>query len=375
MNILILSCNMGGGHHAAAYAIAEELERRGVPHQMIDALETFFSPRVSDIVSKAYTGMVKKAPYMFDAIYHVGNAISSERHRSPVYRVTSKMCDQLLAYIREGAFDAVVTTHLFPAQALTELRRRGELSDVTTVAVATDYTCIPFWEETRCDYYTSAHGDLLEEYEKKGMDPARILPFGIPVSGHFLSHRSGEEAKNALGLPAKDPLILIMTGSMGYGHTIQLVETMLPAAEEAGCCVGVICGTNEKIQTFLKEKYKDRKALFVWGYETDIPLFMDACDVLLTKPGGLTSSEAAAHTIPLIHTNPIPGCETKNARFFADRGLSLIKTSPKEQTQAALELCGSASLKDSMREAQRHTINPYAARDLCDFLMQRTEHL
>lgn len=373
MKILILSCNTGGGHHAAAYAIAEECARRQIAHEMVDALEAFTPPRIASIVRKTYTGIVKTAPQVFHAAYQAGSLISSSKYKSPVYAVARHMGSNMLRYIEEGGFDVVITTHLFVAQALTSLKKHEKLHDVLTIAVATDYTCIPFWEETRCDYYIAPHADLLPEYEKRGMALANMLPYGIPVSGSFLAHTEKEKARETLGLPKDGALVLIMTGSMGYGHIGQLVDCLLSNKHKVDSLhIAVICGTNEKVRTELASRFGDCPQLTLFGFEKRISLFMDACDVLLSKPGGLTTTEAAVHTVPLIHTNPIPGCETKNARFYAARGMSVIADDPQTQADEAIRLCTDHAAAEAICTAQHMQINPYAAKDIVDFAAAHT---
>lgn len=371
MKLLILTCNTGGGHNTAARAVAEECKRRAISYELLDALDTFAGERISAVVCKTYTGIVKNAPQVFNAAYHAGDLISSNRHKSPVYAVAKQLRRTMLPYIAQNGFDVVITTHLFVAQALTALKLKGALDHVLTVAVATDYTCIPFWEETSCDYYVAPHKELISEYASRGMPVENILPFGIPVSEAFLTHTEKRAARRALSLPEEGSIILIMTGSMGYGHIAQLADTLLNKPSD--CHIAVICGSNEKVQNDLESRFGSENRLHVYGFEKRIALFMDACDVLLTKPGGLTTTEAAVHTVPLIHTKPIPGCETKNAQFFSSHGMSVVAEDVEAQAASALRLCGDHTAAKALMQAQAAQINPHAAKDLMDFVTQRME--
>ena len=108
-------------------------------------------------------------------------------------------------------------------------------------------------------------------------------------------------------------------------------------------------------------------------FTREVPLYMDACDLLFTKPGGLTSTEAAVKNIPLIHTNPIPGCETMNAKFFAQRGMSIYETSVAGQVDAALELLRSEEKKTGMLRAQKYGIPADACERICDLIIQSAQ--
>ena len=147
MKVLILSCNTGGGHNAAARAILEEMQRRGLDARMEDALR-FGGPKASRIVSEGYVRIAKDAPALFGGLYRAGGLLSSGKRKSPVYYANALCAGALAGYIRQEGFDAAVCPHLFPAEALTRARRDLPGS-FRFYAVATDYTCIPFMEESR----------------------------------------------------------------------------------------------------------------------------------------------------------------------------------------------------------------------------------
>ena len=107
------------------------------------------------------------------------------------------MAKKLGRFLEANAFDVIVTPHLFPAETLTAMKRRGTLKQ-KTVAIATDYTCIPFWEETDCDYYVIPHEDLKEEFAAKGIPEEKLLPLGIPVRQSFYRKRSGQRQRDAV---------------------------------------------------------------------------------------------------------------------------------------------------------------------------------
>ena len=372
MNVLILSCATGGGHRAAAEAIAGELARRGVPHMHLDALEAFGRGALARRANTLYVDIVRRAPVAFQAMYWAGGLISSSRYKSPVYAFSRCMADGMGDCIEQGGFDTVVVTHLFPAQTLTNLRACGRIVGVHTVAVATDYTCTPFWEETCCDRYVIPHPELAKEYAARGVPEAKLVPLGIPVRAGFADHVCREEARRQLGLPQDGPVVLVMAGSMGFGSVEELV------AQLCRTCTGreriaVVCGTNQALFERLQSRFAGDGRVFLYGFERRIPLFMDASDVLLTKPGGLTCTEAAVKGIPLIHTRPIPGCETKNAAFFARHGMSMPPCAPALQAVEACRLCRPGPEAACMVAAQHSTINRRAAEDLCDLLERGEE--
>ena len=220
MKVLILSCNTGQGHNTAGKAILETFTARGVDCTMMDTLR-LAGEDVSRKVSGAYCGLTTHFPRGFGWLYKAGSAISNDRVKSPVYYANTTYARHLLEVIHEGGYDRVVMPHLFPAEALTWLRRRGDL-DVLTYVVGTDYTCIPFWEETEMDHYLIPHKDLVAEFVKKGVPEEKLVPTGIPVSARFRTHASKEEAMQAA---------IRAAGSEGdsVGGILETIVTGLPA--------------------------------------------------------------------------------------------------------------------------------------------------
>ena len=120
--------------------------------------------------------------------------------KSPVYYANARLGNALADYIVQNHFDAVVTTHLYPAETLTWMKQKGRLT-IPCVAIATDYACIPFWEETNCDDYVVPHKDLIPEFASCGIPKEKLLPLGIPVRPAFARPASKEDVRRHLGLP------------------------------------------------------------------------------------------------------------------------------------------------------------------------------
>ena len=231
MKVLILSCNTGQGHNAAGQALYEEFQARGVECAFLDAL-SLSNDAVSNAISGAYVATVQKAPHLFGGLYKVGDKISSDRHKSPIYLMNIAQTGALKEYIALHGITTVVTPHLFPAEMLTHLRRRHAL-EAKCFSVATDYTCIPFWEETEMDGYIVPHEDLLYEYVERGLPVELLLPLGIPASERFSQPMRTQEARDLLGLPQDQPIFLVMTGSMGYGGAARIARDLAAQMESA----------------------------------------------------------------------------------------------------------------------------------------------
>ncbi len=351
----------------AARAVLEQARAAGHEAWLQDMF-VLAGSRASRIVGGGYVGIVKHAPWFFRFLYRAGAALSSPRHKSPVYQANRLMAKRVRAYLRENPCDVIVTTHLFPAETLTCLKRRGELPQ-PVVAVATDYTCIPFWEETECDYYILPHRDLMGEFEKKGLPKEKLLPLGIPVGGRFAEQRDKREARAACSLPPDRPAYLVMSGSMGFGRINVFAAKLLRecTAEEQ---IVILCGRNERMRRSLQRQFRGNPQVHAVDFTDRVADYMDACDVVFTKPGGLTSTEAAVKRIPIVHTAPIPGCETENLRFFEAHGMSVGEEKMDRQIKAGCRLLRDAAERRRMTQAQQTQINAHAASDLVRFLEQ-----
>lgn len=374
MKILILSCSTGEGHNSAARALQEHFSTLGVENEVVDTLSLVNSD-VSKTASDIY--LFSTRTKMFRFLYNAGGMVSNYKRKSPVYLANKLYCGKLLDYINDNGFDAVICVHLFPAEAVTALKRSGELK-IKTLFVMTDYTCIPFMEETELDYYIVPHQHLVEECALKGIPREKLFPYGIPVRTIFYSRYPKEYARSecqtlfredgetAVRLDEKLPWMMIMSGSMGFGNVKILVKQL--SEEQTPKEIIVVCGNNEKLRKSLMKIYSDVPHVTILGYTDKISSLMDACDLLFTKPGGLSSTEAAAKNIPIIHTAPIPGCETRNALFFHYHGMSYSTSDVAEQVRQAVRLCVDEPYRNRMLISQKININYNSRGDILALL-------
>ncbi len=369
MKVLILSSATGGGHNAAGAAIVETLQNTGHEAVMMDIF-LLASTRTANFVGQCYIKMARGFPRLFGFLYRIGGLISSTRRKSPVYYANGLMAKRLQKYLDENDFDAIVMPHLFPAETITYMKRHN-MQVPLSVVVTTDYTCIPFWEETECDYYILPHADLVEEYIKKGIPADKLLPLGIPVNEAFCMKPDKVLAKRKLHLPEDKPVYLIMCGSMGFGK-IHLFAYELVRNLKDGEQVIIICGNNDKLRRTLKTQFTRSSNVHIIGYTSHVADYMAACDVIYTKPGGLTSTEALNMNIPIVHTAPIPGCENRNLEFFSSRGISIAAERIHTQVKQGKLLVENSAIRKGMQSAALSNALPDAAKNICKLLEEKT---
>ncbi|MGI6019009.1 MAG: MGDG synthase family glycosyltransferase [Marvinbryantia sp.] len=364
MKALILSCNTGGGHNSAAKAIAEELISHGEEAYVLDYL-CLAGKGISKLVGDGYVQIVKKTPLLFGLIYKLGILISRITRKSPVYYVNGRMAKYLRSYLKEHPADVLIMPHLYPAETITYMKRKG-MDLPVTIAVMTDYTCIPFWEETDCDHYILPHEALRKSCIKKGIPNEKIQTFGIPVAKNCQLKISKAESRKKLGLEVNQKYFLIVGGSMGAGDFIELIQKLISSTDSEQ--ILAICGNNRKAERKLKKKFKEESRVIVLGFTDQMPLYLRACDVVFTKPGGLTSTEAAVIRVPIIHTAPIPGCETINRRFFMRAGMSSSAITVKGQVSKGIRLMNDLNAQKKMVNRQAKEIHGDAAEQLYKFI-------
>ena len=370
MKILILSCNTGGGHNTAARAIKEVFDSCGDECEIKDAL-SFGGQFASDLVCDAYVEIVKKTPNLFGDFYALGNKLgamnaASEKIRSPIYIVNKLYADDLEEYIRENKFNVVICTHIFPAEAMTHLRKRHNLN-IPFYFVATDYYCCPMAEEITPDVYFVPHKDSIFTYKNKGISGKKLIPTGIPVSQRFVNSVDKATARAAVGILPEDKAFLLMSGSMGFGDVIETAHTILNNADEHFKVVA-ITGNNTDLFNEFKKEFADDSRLILLGFTDQVHVYMSACDILLTKPGGLSSTEAFVCGIPIVHTSPIPGCETENTQFFTEHHLSVRADSAKEAGRLATTLMNDDFLRNQIIQAQKQYKTGNAAKSIVEYI-------
>ena len=361
MDALILACGTGGGHNTAGRAVEQALTAAGHRAAFMDPF-LLKGARTSSTINNAYIGVAQHAPHAFGAVYALGNAYRRLPFRSPVYFANRSMVPLMEKYLDEHHCDVIVTTHLFPAEILTSMKAHGRAVP-PTVFIATDYACIPFTEETDCDRYVIPSPLFLDEFASRGIPRERLAPLGIPVRQDFMARGDASSLKAALNLPFDKKIVLVAGGSIGAGSLEAVVETALGSFD--GHLV-VICGNNARLKGRLTERFGGQCRIM--AQTPRMADYMRCCDIFVSKPGGLSSTEAANVGTALIHVTPIPGCETKNMAFFASHGMSLPVTEPEKELPAALERLTDVSARTEMAACQRKYIPQDAAPAICNLL-------
>lgn len=313
-SIIILSCSTGEGHNSCAHAIREQLELKGVDCRVCDAIG-FIAPWLAALVAWGHGFVYRRLPALFSWGYRY-----CEEHPavfepgSFLYWLLSLGVARLNAALLEGGYDTIICTHVFSGLMVTQLRNKYGCP-MKTALVTTDYTCHPGTQFCEMDRYFIADESLRDAQSAQGVACERIVVSGIPVRRAFFTQRAPEEAKAALGISRGSRHLLMMCGSMGCGplrRTLALLARNLPDDVE----ISIICGRNRRLYRRLTRKYRNDPWIHPVGYTDRISLYMDSAELYLTKPGGISTSEAAIKGLPMVFINAVAGCEEYNRDFF-----------------------------------------------------------
>ncbi len=370
--ILILSCNTGQGHNSAANALKNAFVELNIECDVEDALR-FISDGVSKFISDWHVKIYRNMPKAFDVGYKFTENYTEKLfdEKSLLYKLFTMGTDRLYEFFLSGNYDAVICTHAFSALVFTDVVKKY-MPDIKTAFVATDYSVPPSIEQAELDYYFVPDKTLIDNFSKSTSVGGTIIASGIPVRKAFLTSIDKAAAKKAVGMDNNKNHILMMCGSMGCGPMKGIVSEFIELLPE-DIELTVVCGTNEKLQSQLEETVKKDKredSIHIKGFVDDVSLLMDSADVYITKPGGISITEAAVKGLPLVLIDAVSGCEDYNLRFFVENKMAVTDDSPRELAQKAIELLYDESRCVDMTNRQKERGYGKSVQIIVDCLIQ-----
>ena len=324
MKGLIFSITAGQGHNQTAKVLSDYLNASGVECSYMDVFE-YINPLLSESVSKLYLMSSKNMPQIYGGGYRMCEKRDAGANHMLPKMTNAFLAKRLLKLVRKEKPDVIICTHVFAALLVTYLTGHIDIQ-THTIGIVTDFTIHPYWEDTNLDYYVTASELLTNQGVKKGIPEYKFKPFGIPIDPKFSRRKDKKEARKELGLEDKDT-VLVMSGSMGFGNVLEEIKEL--DRLNLDYQIVTICGNNKKLKSQI-DKLEMKKTIYNYGYVNNVDIFMDAEDCIVTKPGGLTTSEALAKGLPMIMNNPVPGQEDRNVEFLLNAGaaMKVSKTFP-----------------------------------------------
>ena len=302
-----------GGHSKAAESIKEALIYKNPEIHVLKLNGLgYFYPRGEKIIDFLYTKIIKYTPDLWGKAYDRKKVVASvEPYRKIVNRSTFS---KLNKFVNEYKPDCFVATQAFPCGAIADFKEKAGLN-IPLVAIVTDYHPNRFWIHPFVDRYVVACQEAKDVLIKEGVDEEKVKILGIPISVKFLTSYPKEETSKELAFEPNLNSVLLMGGGLGLGP-IKLIAKKLNNLD-CNFQIIIVCGKNKNLyEWFIKNKAKFKKPISIFGYTDNIHKIMDFSDIIITKGGGITISEALAKGLSIIVTNPIPGQEERNVDYL-----------------------------------------------------------
>lgn len=359
--VVILHATAGSGHKRAAQALAAAIHAQRSDATVREADTLVFASRLyRGTYAASYNAMAARAPALWGVLYKSWEAAPVNRGTAPVRLGVDRLnLRRLVRVVETECPDAVVCTHFLPVEALSPIRGRGRLP-VPLHCVITDFTAHPFWAFPHVDRYFVASASVADELASHGVDPGRIEVTGIPVDPTFARSIGRDAARARLGLDARRPVVLVMGGGSGVGPLSELAEGLAALALEPQ--VVVVCGVNQRARAAIGSLPAARAGrVRAVGFTHEVDAWLEACDVVVSKAGGLTCSEALVKRAPLVIFRPTPGQEERNAGYLESGGAAVHADSVGEVVATVGRWLSDPAARERVREAAGLMAAPEAA--------------
>jgi len=373
MRILIATVTAGAGHVQAAAAL-EEAWRGLRPRDALQRLDVLsFTPRLyRKVYVDGYVKIIEHAPELYAHMFKkTDNPLLVKKltrfRRTVAHLTTNKFVRQL----RKCKPDAVLCTHYLPLEILAHLRGKAKQPlNPMTVSIITDFEAHALWMEAGVDLYCVAADETRARLVARGAAADRVVVTGIPVSAKFSASIDAPEIRKRMGLRDDLPVLLVLGGGFGIGPVAQILSEINKLEQTVQLLV--VCGRNEKLRRDLAVQ-ESRQPTHILGFVTNMQDLMGIADLIISKPGGLTSSEALAMGKPIFVLNPIPGQEAANSDFLLEHGAAAKANRVEDLPYRLEKLLGSPKLVE-MARAARELARPDAAIQICEAVIHRLEN-
>lgn len=319
--VLILTVSIGNGHNQAAFNIHQKLHESGYKVKTIDFLQTE-RYGLNKLLSKAYQTLIDYKPELFRHICKVSEFDKFDNVKSLLAKMNQRIIGRL---VQKYQPDTIICTHFSPLAAAAEYKKKY-CSSFKLVGIVTDYIVHPIWEVAPVDQYFVAHPSLVKQFKHSSNPSNTIIPSGIPIGSDFTP-------------PIRSTIInkiLVMTSGQTDHSMLNIIAILQTLPRHID--ITFITGKDTERKKQLEELTKNNTNFKVLGFTNQVAVLMKSSDLLITKPGGLTVTEALATATPLLVFSPIPGIEEDNARFLETNHLGYWARNKNQLNELITEL-------------------------------------
>jgi processive 1,2-diacylglycerol beta-glucosyltransferase len=368
--VLLLSASSGAGHVRAAQALERAFAETGAAREVLHVDTLDYTNKVfRNLYSRAYLDMVNKAPEVMGWLYdQFDKPWKNERRRLAFDKLNTRPFVRML---RDYKPDIAISTHFLPAEIISWLKAKKRIQTPQAIVV-TDFDVHAMWLCHHYEQYFVALDETREHLKQLGIPETKITVSGIPIDPVFAVAKDKIEMRGKHGLEPGSTTILVSAGGFGVGAINHLMTALMGLRHRAQ--VIVICGRNEKLQHQMKLTGAalpkgHHVALKVVGYTTEMDELMAASDILVGKPGGLTTSEALSKGLALVIVNPIPGQEERNADHLLEDGAAIRCNNLPTLAFKVDRLLDDPGTVDAMRRQASRLARPDAAKEIVSKLL------
>ena len=365
--ILLMYISEHSGHHQASIALEKAILSKDSGSRVlnINAFK-YTNPIMEKITHKAYMKIIKKRPEIWSYLYdHPRVVKKTERLRSFVNNAGSRKIESL---IKQFEPDAVGCTQAFPCGIVAEYKKSHGIN-IPLVAILTDYAPHTYWIHEGVDAYIVPSSETGNTFIKKGVPSEKIKTFGTPINPLFEIPLKRNDIYSKTGLSSKKPVILVMGGTHGIGPDEKFIKTLNDSPQDLQ--IIVITGANKKLFKKIKNvEHIFRKKLILMSFAHNVHELMEISDIIITKPGGLTTAEALAKSLPIIILNPLPGQEDLNTKMLVDKGMAVRALDERDAVRLVQELLDNPNRIKKMQKAIKANAKPHSATDVAEFLLK-----
>ncbi|MFH0880979.1 MAG: glycosyltransferase [Lentisphaerota bacterium] len=372
MRILLLHASAGAGHRRAAEAM-DKAFRNALPFvetTVCDILE-FTPPLFRKTYAEGYLDLVRKAPELWGYLYSESDRKASDPWRKEIRALFNKLnAGSFFTFYKNFAPDLAVCTHFMPLQLLSSKRQRNKYP-APVYGIITDLAVHGLWILENVDCYYVATEEAQRHLIRRGQPKDRVCITGIPIDPVFERSQNKEEALQALGLKNDLPAVLLLGGGCGIGPTLELIQSF--KQEPPFCRLLVVTGSNAKLEKQARMLAREsRTPVEVYGFVSNIHVMMDACDLVITKPGGLTTSEVLAKGKPMLVIDPIPGQEQRNCEAVLEAGAAARLFEVEDACYKVASLLNDKTRLMQMGRNARKIGQPHAAAAIAADILKRS---
>lgn len=373
--ILILYATAGTGHKKAALAIKKALDETAgedVEISIVDALD-YAPPFFKWTYLNLYLVAVHKLSLVWGIMYYLTDNFYVNLFIGKIRRLNNWLNSQRLSeHLATSNPDVIISTHFFPSEVASDLKKRGLLKS-HLVTVVTDYRLHAWWVSYFVDTYVVSNRYAKDDLMRWRIPESKIAVIGIPVEPEFSRPLDKENIRNKLGLKKDLFMVLVISGGFGIGPIEGIVKAIDRAAKPIQMIV--VCGHNEALVERIESlKHSLKAEIKILGFVDNVYELMEVADILVSKSGGITVSESLAKELPIIVISPILGQETGNSDFLVKHGAALRIDKLPELSKVIGSLVNDPETLKNMREAIRAIKKPMAAYDIAKLSLHQSQN-